>query len=299
MVNLTDRDIVNQEVEFLASVPTGVDRLEIPPLPGIVSIVFSGPDPLVALPTDLAAHVGETLMVPLYLDTAAGLTSVQLALGYDAQSLDVLSVRRGALTGEFPYFIERHDAGAVYVDTSGPALAGGAGSLIELEVRVKEGATGTIALDLQSAALNEGHLTIGTPPQVGADPTDGRIVVAGTDATSTDTPTFLGGLKAKLDGIVNRIEGWFQSDENDALAVLPSRTVVASEDKPATGTPVIDLNGRLASFKLSANEAVAGQLNDAQRWKRDLAGATEPASDPNGKLRIPVSVAATRPPATR
>ena len=46
-------------------------------------------------------------------------------------------------------------------------------------MRVKEGATGSTVLDLQSAALNEGHLTIGLAPQGGADPTDGRIAIVG------------------------------------------------------------------------------------------------------------------------
>src|SRR6185295_12585110 len=45
-------------------------------------------------------------------------------------------------------------------------------------VRIKDGATGSIAIDFRAAALNEGHLTIGVLPQVGSDPTDGSITIA-------------------------------------------------------------------------------------------------------------------------
>ena len=175
-VTLADRDILNQEVQFLAGTG-GVNRSEIPTIPsGMGPIAFSGPDPLVAVPS-LTARAGETLIVPVYLDTAQDLESVQLTLAYDANALEVLAVRPGSLTGSFPYFIERHDAGTVYVDMSGARLAGGTGSLIELEVRVKEGAAGPIAIDFRAAALNEGYLTIGVLPQAGSDPTDGLIVV--------------------------------------------------------------------------------------------------------------------------
>jgi hypothetical protein len=289
-VNPADRDILNDELN-------GIDRPEIPAIPsGMDPIQFSGPDPLVAVP-DLTAQAGATLIVPVYLDTAQDLESVQLTLGYDPQALQVLAVRPGSLTGSFPYFIERHDAGTVYVDMSGPRLAGGAGSLIELEVRVKETASGPIAIDFRSAALNEGHLTIGQLPQLGSDPTDGLIVVATADAAtlssnSGSVSTFFETFKEKIGILVQRIGQFFESDA-ETKPVLPLSRVSQSKSVAAAQAPAIDLTRRLASFTVTGNDAVTGQLNDGQRWKRDLAGGAEPAADPNSKLRVPVSVAAS------
>jgi hypothetical protein len=223
-------------------------------------------------------------------------------------------VRAGTLTREFPYFIEHHSGGVVYVDMSGPRLAGGTGSLIELEVRVKDTATGPIAIDFQSAALNEGHLTIGVPPQLGADPTDGVITVTGagsapnydgqlkrSDSTreipgagvatdSSRAASFFESFNAKLAAMARRIGAFF--DAESAVEPLPPLSRL-SQPMPvaAARAQTIDLKGRLASFAVAGSDAVAAQLSDAQRWKRDLAGVTAGSSaDPNSRLRIPASV---------
>jgi hypothetical protein len=208
-------------------------------------------------------------------------------------------VRAGSLTSRFPYFLERHDGGTVYVDMSGPRLAGGAGSLIELVVRINANASSPLTIDFQSAALNEGHLTIGVLPQAGSDPTDGLIVVAaaGVAEASTDTlsaPTFFAAFKARLSNAASRLASFFGSDE----AAPPAPVVHASVDlkaKPAAA-PVIDLSGRLPSFTVAGNDGVTGQLSDGQNWKRDLAGVSaDQPTDPNSKLQIPVSIVTTRP----
>ena len=59
------------------------------------------------------------------------------------------------------------------------ALAGGAGSLLELDFRVAEAAPGVIPLDLQWVQLNETHLTLHPDPVPGSDPTDGVIRLLG------------------------------------------------------------------------------------------------------------------------
>jgi hypothetical protein len=302
VANLTDRDIVSQEVQFLAGTG-GADRTEIPPIPaGVAEAQFSGPDPLVALPDDLTAVRGQTLIVPVYLDTAENLESVQLTLGYDPQALEVLAVRPGSLTQEFPYFIERHDNGTVYVDTSGPRLAGGAGSLIELEVRVKDTAIGPLAIDFQSAALNEGHLTIGVLPTAGSDPTDGRITIAsseipGSDLTSDDSRVadFFESFNAKLAVLVRRIGAFFESDTGIDKPVMLLPRVSQPKSVAALQAPTVDLTGKLASFAVAGNETVTSRLNDGQRWKRELAGAAETqATNPNSKLHIPAGPGVTR-----
>jgi hypothetical protein len=302
-VNLADRDILSDEVQFLNGTG-GADRAEIPPA-GMGPIVFSGPDPLVAIPGDLKAVRGETLVVPVLLDTAQDLESVQLTLGYDVNALEVLAVRAGSLTSRFPYFLERHDGGTVYVDMSGPRLAGGAGSLIELEVRVRESATGPISIDFQAAALNEGHLTIGVLPQTGTDPTDGCITIAPSGSNphefsempgsgSSRVAGFFEGFSVKVAAFARRIIGQFLDPEAGIEPELPSPRL--SEPKPvaAARAQTIDFNGRFASFTVTGNEATERQLQEGQRWKRELAGESGPATDPNSGLRVPVSAVTSR-----
>jgi hypothetical protein len=58
------------------------------------------------------------------------------------------------------------------------ALAGGQGSLLELDLRVQPGVpTGSYRLDLEWASLNDGWLTLNPAPRPGADPTDGSLEV--------------------------------------------------------------------------------------------------------------------------
>ena len=159
---------------------SGNDQPEIPPIPtGIGPLAFNGPDPLVSLPQNLQAHAGDLITVPVNLDTAAGLQSVQLRLGYDERALQLVNVRRGSLTQDFQGFMDTHQPGAVVVDLSSlQPLSDGQGSLLELDFKVLATAPTAIAVDLQAACLNDGWLTLTPAPQPGADPTDGLITVA-------------------------------------------------------------------------------------------------------------------------
>ena len=75
-----------------------VERPEIPDLPGLVFPAASGPDPLVNIPTDLSGPPGSTVTVPVNIDNAAGLQSVDLKLSYDTALLDVGEVLKGSAT---------------------------------------------------------------------------------------------------------------------------------------------------------------------------------------------------------
>ena len=76
-----------------------------------------------------------------------------------------------------------------------------------------------------------------------------------------------------------------------AAGAAPARQQAAVQ----SGVPAIDLSARLDSFGLDAGTA-AGQLEAAQRWKSDLAGAPAPVENPNSKLASPVTAAAAPAP---
>lgn len=156
----------------------GLDRAEIPAIPQGMTLTFSGPDPVVSA-ASVAGAPGETVVVPITLDTAAGLESVEITLAYPADSLELLDVRLGGLTQDFQYFVKDTSVpGRITIDMARmSAMSGGAGTLVELEFRVADDAQGSLAIDLQATALNETRLTLFAESQPGQDPTDGRILL--------------------------------------------------------------------------------------------------------------------------
>ena len=173
-----NRALTSLDAQRVLSEVMGLDRAEIPPIPKGMTLTFSGPDPVVSA-ASVSAAAGDTVVVPISLDTAAGLESVEITLAYPADSLELLDVRLGGLTQDFHYFVKDTSvAGRIVIDMARmQAMAGGAGTLVELEFRVKAGATGSLAIDLLSTALNETRLTLNAESVAGIDPTDGMVTV--------------------------------------------------------------------------------------------------------------------------
>jgi hypothetical protein len=178
-----DASRVLQEVSYLTRAST-IDRPEIPAIPaGIGPLSFAGPDPRVDIPIDASAAPGDLITVPVRIDTAAGLESAQLRIGYDATRFEVVAVRRGSVTGDFGWFITGREPGRITVDMSRlDALQDGSGTLLDIDLRIRADALpGVTPIDLQYASLNDGRLTLNVVPQVGADASDGRITIVGRD----------------------------------------------------------------------------------------------------------------------
>src|SRR5262249_1462214 len=88
---------------------------------------------------------------------------------------------RGSLTKDFEIYTETRAPGVVDVDMARiEPLTAGTGSLLVLQMRVKPSVQGSIAVDLQSASLNDGRLLLTPEPQVGVDPADGGIAISNT-----------------------------------------------------------------------------------------------------------------------
>ncbi|MBP6853603.1 MAG: hypothetical protein KA164_18545, partial [Rhodoferax sp.] len=178
-LNSLDATRILQEVSYLTGA-SQVDRLELPAIPaGIGPVAFSGPDPVVDLPRDLRGAPGEVVTVPVRLDTAVGLESVQVRIGYDPAQFELVQVRRGALTGEFGWFVVGQSPGRINIDMSNlDALQGGTGTVLNVDLRIRpDAAHGEAWIDLQYARLNDGRLTLNTDPQVGPDINDGLVTV--------------------------------------------------------------------------------------------------------------------------
>jgi uncharacterized protein (DUF2141 family) len=166
------------DTALLNLVVSGRSVPQVPAIPtGIGPLVFAGPDPTLSMPT-VQASVGSTVVVPISIDTVAGLQSAQLTVNF-APGLTLTEVRRGSVTQDFTSFItSRPSANSVVIDTSRMApLISGTGTLVELVFVVNPGASGTLSVDLTRARLNDSWLTLSPLPIPGLDGTDGAVVV--------------------------------------------------------------------------------------------------------------------------
>ncbi|MBI5618467.1 MAG: tandem-95 repeat protein, partial [Gammaproteobacteria bacterium] len=156
----------------------GLPVSDIEPIPaGLPPLQFYGWDPLVALGT-VTATAGGTASLPVTIDTAAGLESVQIKVSYDATALAVTGVANTALTQDFTYKVVKSAPGELVIDaTATKPVAAGTGDLFLINFAVAPGATGRLAIDLVSARLNDSWLTLNPAPVAGLDPTDGTIDV--------------------------------------------------------------------------------------------------------------------------
>src|SRR5574341_821364 len=178
----------------------GIDRLEIPPLPGVIPPItfITGPDPLVSIPTDLTGAPGTVLTVPVLIDNADGLEAADFTIAYDTTKLDASnnSIRKGTILASpsSSFLANVNDAtGTIQVTTSViPAAGAGPGSLVLIDFQIKPTAPGgATPIDLRAASLNEDGLPLTVRPVVGADATDGRITIAAANAAPVvDNQTF-------------------------------------------------------------------------------------------------------------
>jgi hypothetical protein len=159
----------------------GLDRPEIPPLPGIV-VPPAVADPLVSMPLNIVAVPGETVTVPVMIDDANLLESMEITIAYDTAKFDVTTagVRKGSLAGDGTLFVNVDDAaGIIRAALMLPhPLGPGSGSLMDIDYQVKPTAAfGPSILDVRQVVLNEGALVLTSVPSAGLDTTDGKITV--------------------------------------------------------------------------------------------------------------------------
>ena len=88
-VNLTDAAVMNQEIG-------GTAKTAIPYAPQGLSVTPTGPDPALSVPAVQQAPIGETVVVPVNIDTgrptqSRGMTDAVLALTYDPKVFSVIS----------------------------------------------------------------------------------------------------------------------------------------------------------------------------------------------------------------
>ena len=151
----------------------------IPAIPvGILSLPASSPEPKVWIAGDSTVVAGEKVIVPIKLDTAAGLGSVKIRLVYDVNALTVVTIRRGDLTSDFGWYLDKSQPGVIDIEmTRFERMTGGTGDLLLIEFLVNSTARGNVLLDLTEVSLNQGRLSLNTSPRSGLDVTDAYLNV--------------------------------------------------------------------------------------------------------------------------
>ncbi len=83
----------------------------------------------------------------------------------------------------------------------------------------------------------------------------------------------------------------------ESLVVPVGSVPQAKTDAQQAPNAIIDLSGKLAAFSLDAANEAEGPRVNGQSWKKQLAGSLTQADsiiNPNSKLRIPVSLGASK-----
>jgi hypothetical protein len=201
--------LTSLDTRFLSQKLAGITQAAIPEIPATTTpLVFAGADPLVTVATRDAV-AGGSVTVPVQIDNAANLASVQLILTFPAADLQLVNVRLGGLTLDFSAVVKTVQPGRLTVDMSRlNALAGGAGNLLELDFKVAAAATGTLPIDLQWVALNDTRLTLNPAPQVGADPTDGAVIVKPAAAVSSQPAAKVSSLATGASAKTEWLDEW-------------------------------------------------------------------------------------------
>jgi hypothetical protein len=157
----------------------GLERPEIPPLPGLVAPIFvEGPDPTVKLPAQIRGRRGDTVTVPLTIDDAAGVQSVEVELRYPTAVLESPRVRTGSLTanGVLAVNVQPRDGSIRIALALVEPLPAGPGSLIEIDFRIAAAKKKPRLVDLARVSLNEEGLVLTPAPAPGRDATDGWVL---------------------------------------------------------------------------------------------------------------------------
>ena len=207
---------------------------------------------------------GQTFAAAVKIDDARNLGAVKLTLAYDADALQVLSIRRGGVTGDFAWFADNSRPGTIDIDMARyEPMPGGVGDLLVVEFRVKDTASGTVRLDLAEAKLNQGKLALNIQPQPGVDMNDADVrIQAIPQQTGTMTLAAFG-----LDTF---------GDDNQGLPIIDMNGLWGLDGDP----------GPLDSTTLAAKKRLAQTSGNAWQSHFVAGRTTALQSNPNASIRL-------------
>ena len=202
-----DGTISAQDASLLMQLAVELPVPTVPtPLP-TVSFTQGGPDPKLSISQNLSAAPGDSLVIPVDIDsivnlTGNGLASADLVIYYDPEVFEITAAALGSLVANRGWFISSHInalAGRIDLSLAGTSKLEGLfrGELAQLHATVKATARpGASAINLAATSrtrttqLNEGFLTlIPAPTDAANDAIDGRVTIRSIATTPAITNT--------------------------------------------------------------------------------------------------------------
>jgi hypothetical protein len=186
------------DVTVLRRFLTGLSQNSIPPIPGGITIIPSGLDPLISIPQDLDARPGDRIHVPvLFAQTdqvPISLASLDIAIAFDPRFLTLIDVAPGDFGPHDEFLVDRMaipGLAAISMASMQPLMIspGESGILAWMTFQITPNARpgATLALNLLDHAAtpargviptlaNDGALLLlPAPTNAHNDPVDGRI----------------------------------------------------------------------------------------------------------------------------
>lgn len=189
------------DVSRLLQAAVGLPVEEIPAQFPVHTILQGGPDPKVSIPQNLVASPGESLLIPVEIEsivnlTGNGLTSADMVIYYDPEVIEITEATLGSLVAQRGWLISSRIhplAGRIDLSLAGRSPLEGTfrGQLVQLHTKAKSTARpGEVAINLaatsrmRSTQLNEGYLTlIPAPTDAANDSIDGRVTIVASEGS--------------------------------------------------------------------------------------------------------------------
>jgi len=190
--------------------------------------------PKVSITSDLKAPIGGSIGIPITIDDANDLQSIDLVFAYDPTIFSLPAsgeiVSGSTLTGDWSFAANTATPGTINISGYGTTpLEGGEGGLVNLNLKINSGVDiGSVLLDLVSASFNEGAIT--------ADLIDGTLELLPPTFQVMDVRQTPSGLALKLSEAPD-LEKLNLYDGQDATVDLPDLRLTRND-----GTAVEDLS---------------------------------------------------------
>ena len=235
----------------------------------------TGTGVILSIPDNFTAVTGSTITVPININTATDLQSLDFSLNYNTTFLNLTAVTLGSLTSDFtitPNINDANGTATVTVSLFGTtAIPSGNGSIAQLNFTVANNATNgsNIPLDLVTASINEGSISTTLD--------DGSLNITPPTLQVTNFQTTPSGFTIQLSDTINTsVLNLY--DGADVTNDLPDLTLVGATKGNIKGSLIWNGSTKTLNF------VKTGGLLEADSYTLTLASRSDGFVKTNGDL---------------
>ena len=240
---------------------------------GTITNDDNGTGVILSIPDNFTAVTGSTITVPININNATDLQSLDFSLNYNTTFLNLTAVTLGSLTSDFTITPNINDAnGTATVSLFGTtAIPSGNGSIAQLNFTVANNATNgsNIPLDLVTASINEGSISTTLD--------DGSLNITPPTLQVTNFQTTPSGFTIQLSDTINTsVLNLY--DGADVTNDLPDLTLVGATKGNIKGSLIWNGSTKTLNF------VKTGGLLEADSYTLTLASRSDGFVKTNGDL---------------